>query len=663
MELIILFLFLLNLNAVISQAVEGTPTFSLKSGFYYKKNLLLEIFSSDPKAEIFYTTDGSIPTVNSFKYTNGILLKNRTEADNVLSAKTKISSDGDLIPSVKVKKINVIRAIAKLSNGKLSDIANGSFFVGIDREENYGNLPIISMITDPANLFDYEKGIYCLGKRYDDWIAENPSRKYYPAYQVEGNFSNRGKEAERPAYVEYFPSKTNATAFAENLGIRIMGAATRTYYQKSFHFTFREEYGKKNLKYEVIPNNLRDDGKGNVKKYKSFNVRNGGNDTEYSKLRDKVLQDLISNRDSIQTQQSDYAILFIDGEYWGVYVICENYSDNHIANNYNIDNENVIIIKKEKVEAGLDSDLDIYKEFKTFITTTDFSEKLNYEKLKEIIDVESFAWYYAFNTYIENKDGIFQGGNWAMWRVREPLSNVKHADGKWRMMVYDSEYSTGLYGNGEGYNSINISNVLKYNQSNFGALTFVSLMKNKNFKNLYINALSDIVNIDFESSKVSEYIYSLSSILTPLMKDQIERFGPMHGRNNPTGYFTNQVNIFDRWLSSRHNYFMDGLSNIFGFERAVSVTVTSNDFKLGSFIINNGWKVFNEKFTGSYFKENILYITAKPTEGKSFVYWKLKSCKFANAKYQSVINRKKSFKETIGIYPYTGCKVTAYFSN
>jgi len=662
MELIILFLFLLELTIVISEAIDGTPTFSLKSGFY-ESDVLLKIYSSDPKAEIYYTTDGSIPTINSKKYSTGITLKNRSGTSNVLSAKKKISSDGDLVPSVKVKKINVIRAIAKLSNGNFSDIANGSFFVGINREETYGKLPIISMITDPVNLFDYEKGIYCLGKRYDDWIAEDPNRQYYPSYQWEVNFSNRGKEAERPAYVEYFPSKTNATAFAENLGIRIMGAATRTYYQKSFHLTFREEYGKKNLKYEVIPNNLRDDGKSNVKKYKSFNVRNGGNDTEYTKMRDKILQDLISNRDSIQTQQSDYAILFIDGEYWGIYVVCENYSDNHIANNYDIDNENVIIIKKEKVEAGVDSDLDLYKELKEFVTNTDFSEKSNYEKLKEIIDVESFAWYYAYNTYIENKDGIFQGGNWAMWRVRDPVNNVKHADGRWRMMVYDSEYSTGLYGMGDGYNSIIISSVLKNsNHKNFGPLTFVNLMKNKNFKNLYINALSDIVNIDFESNKVSDYINNVSSILSPLMKDQIERFGPFYAQGNPDSYFNNQLNTFSRWISSRHSSFMDGLTSIFGFEKAVSVTVSSNDYKLGGFIINKGWKVFNEKFTGSYFKENILYITAKPAEGKTFVYWKLKSCKFANAKYQSVINKKKSFRETIGIYPSTGCKVTAYFS-
>jgi len=667
MELIKILLFLSALVLASSEEIVeenyAAPYFSLKSGFYNKKIINLEIFSTDPKAEIYYTTDGSIPTENSTKYEGAITLVNKSDSNNVLSAIKDVSTS-KFVPSVKVKKGHVIRAIAKLPNGNFTDIANGTFFVGINKKETYGDLPVFSMITDPSNLFDEEKGIYVLGKVYEEWCNSNGSAmcKMAPSYTVKGNYSLRGKEAERPAYVEYFPKGSNVTAFAENLGIRIMGAATRTYVQKSFHLTFREEYGKKKLKYEVIPGNMRSDGTGPVKKYKSFNIRNGGNDCEYTKIRDKTIQDLIYKRDSIETQQQDFAILFIDGEYWGVYIVIENYSDNHIENNYGIDNKNVIIIKKGNVEAGEEEDKELFNEFNDYATTTDLSIPSNYDKLKEIIDVESFAWYYAVNTYIENKDGIFQNNNWAFWRVREPQDSIKHADGKWRAMIYDVEYSTGLYGD-KKYNTTTMSNVVKNKPQGFGNVLFTSLMSNHNFKNLFINALSDLVNIDFESERVNNLLEEYSSIVKPLMKDQIERYGPSYAVNDPIKYYTTQMTVLNNWLSGRHKYFMNNLAKTFEFEDPIKVTIESNDYSKGSFIVNNGWKVFNEKYVGDYFRENILYITAKPLNTAStFIRWKLQNCKFANKKYQSIINVKTSYKETIGIYPSLGCRVTAFFS-
>ena len=124
----------------------------------------------------------------------------------------------------------------------------------------------------------------------------------------------KGKESERPASIDYFPVDENKEGFNANVGIRISGAVSRTFIQKSFKIHFRKEYGKKNLKYELIPGNERSDGQGIVNKYKSFTIRNGGNDYEYTKIRDKTLQDLISNR-NLETQQSEVMVLFIDGEY------------------------------------------------------------------------------------------------------------------------------------------------------------------------------------------------------------------------------------------------------------------------------------------------------------------------------------------------------------
>jgi len=671
MKLLNIFIFLTTLVLVTSKAVNETivedsylPIFNLASGFYNKKSIQLKIKSADKKATIYYTLDGSIPTVNSTIYKKPITLKNKSNEENVLSAITGVSPDRDYVPKVKVQKGNVIRAIAKLSDGTLTNVVSGTYFVGLNRKKLTNNLPVVSIITDPANLFDYEKGIYIMGKRFDDWIAEDPENIKKEYYLWEGNYNYKGKESERPATIQYFPSKKNTEGFTQDLGIRIMGKATRTYIQKSFRFVNREEYGKKNLKYDIIPGNTRSDGQGPVTKYKTFNLRNGGNDFDFAKIRDNLLQELIYNR-NFDTQQNDMVVAFIDGEYWGVYSIYEDYNEHYIANNYDIDKNNVIMIKNsDQVEVGDESDADLLKKDLESIFAKDMSIQENYEEGLKLFDFEEFAWYAAFNIYASVLDGPFGGNNYAVWRVKETDPSIPKADGRWHFMAYDTELSTGLYMDISSYADDTLSNIINWNMWNYGkycTTLFTTLIKNKEFKNILINAMSDVRNIDFELTRVNSSIERLRKKISPLMKDSYDRFGTEEFINGNYTHFNDQVDFLKTWLNKRHSVFMQEVERNFKLQPSVTVSITSDNFKKGSFVVNNGWKVFDKKYNGDYFRENILYITAKPSSRRKLKYWKIKNCKFADETYYNHSNEKQSSKMTIGIYPDEGCKVTVYF--
>ena len=635
------------------------PIFNLESGFYKCDSIDIIISIGDPNATIYYTLDGSLPTVNSQVYKYPITLKNKSFKENLYSNIKRVSPDRNYTPKEKVKKANIIRAMAKLSNETFTPIISKTYFVGLNRKALYGDVPIISIITDPKNLFDYEKGIYTMGKFYDDWIAEDPKNKEMPGYNQKGNFNIKGRESERPASIEYFPADENREGFNENAGIRIMGGVSRSFIQKSFRVIFRDDYGKKNLKYELIPGNKRVDGKGIVKKYKSFNIRNGGNDYETTKIRDTTLQYFISNR-NIGTQKSEIVVVFLEGEYWGVYNLMENYDEHYISNNYDIDKDNVIIIKKRKVEAGVEDDIDLFNQAIDFIINEDMSNPSNYDKASKLLDLETYAIYCAFNIYIGNKDGIFQNNNWSMWRVREPVQNVLNADGKWRILLFDNELSTSLFGDGRDYNRTILSDIFNENSKiakNFGTKLLISLLKNSAFKNMFINALSDIRNIDFEENRVYEHIEKINKIIEPLMRDDFIRFGPDWVLYGPEEYFQRQINIFKSWLFCRYDTFLTIIAKNLEFKPPVEVLITSNNFDKGSFLVNNGWKSFEKEYKGLYFSENILYLSPKDYKGK-FEYWRVKNCKLAgNSKEISFI----STNANLAINPLEGCTVKAYY--
>ena len=177
MKIFTTFLFYLSLVLVASLEEDILPTFNLKSGFYNGDSITLEISIQDPEAIIYYTLDGSDPTINSTIYTNFITLKDKSFEENIYSEITNVTADENHGPKEKIKKANIVRAMAKLSSGTFTPIISRTYFVGLNRKELYGDVPIISIITDPQNLFDYEKGIYMMGKMYDDWIKEDLKMK------------------------------------------------------------------------------------------------------------------------------------------------------------------------------------------------------------------------------------------------------------------------------------------------------------------------------------------------------------------------------------------------------------------------------------------------------------------------------------------------------
>jgi len=664
-------IYLTSLALVASKAVKEAPVeetflpkFNLASGFYNEKSIILKIKNPDPKATIYYTLDGTIPTTNSTIYKKPIVLKNRSKEDNVLSAISGITPDRDYIPKIKVKKGNVIRAIAKLSDGTLTDVVSGTYFVGLNRKKLTNNLPVVSIITEPNGLFDYENGIYILGKAYDDWLAEDPENINKEYYEVKANYSKKGKKSEVPATIQYFPSKKDKVGFTQTLGMRIMGKASRSSIQKSFRCTSRDDYGSKNLKYEIIPGNMRSDGKGPVTKYKSFNIRNGGNDMDSAKIRDNLIQNLVSGR-PYETQQSDLAIAFVDGEYWGIYSIQEDYNEHYIANNFDIDKDNVAIMKANggdfDIEAGDENDLKLLHDDIDTILSKNMTISENYEEALKLFDLREFAWHMALTMYTCNVDGPIAGNNMSFWRAKEPVADVPKAEGKWHILNFDTEFSTGIYTDGTNYD-YDMFVWPRIFASKIHNKLLVALSENKEFFNMYINALSDTRNIDFELKNVNSTLEEYRRTLSPLMKDQYDRFGREEFITNNYTHFDTQINQLKLWLNGRHGFFMKQMETSFGFKPAITVSITSNSFIKGSFTVNDGWKVFDKKYKGEYFRENILYITAKPSsEKRKIKYWKIQNCEFADKSYASRSNKNQSTKTTIGIYPDEGCKVTIYY--
>lgn len=521
----------------------GTPSFSVPAGFY-GESFKLEI-TNEENLTIRYTLDGSEPCDSSPVYKGPITISDRSSQKNDISTITSISTTWDYVPKNKISKATVVRAALFTDDGKRGESITSTYFVGL----SYDAL-VVSIVADRDGLFSYENGIFVLGKRYDEWKEEvGSSFSNYGDWEYQGNFSLKGDEWERKINIEFFDD--GDLCYSQTAGMRIAGAATRTYRQKSLRITARSQYGEKRFYYPLIPDNMKDGySEEPVTEYRSFVLRNGGNDFDYARIRDPFIQTAVSDC-SFSTQQTTPAVAFINGEYWGVYTLTEDYNERYIEENFGVDKDNVAIIKKGELEEGKEEDIDLFYDVHSYITSNDMSTAENYASASDMLDMTGFAQYCALHIYIGSEDGPFQGNNWRMWRAVS-TSDAPYEDGKLRIMLYDTEFSLGLYDNGSSYD-VNTFDILSGNTSFCGEI-FNSLMSNNKFKELFISEFLKMRNVRFSHENTKKITDELFAQYEPIMEEHYGRYGAtwMSTFNNVEN-LKGQINYFIKYLNGRYN--------------------------------------------------------------------------------------------------------------
>ena len=194
-----------------------------------------------------------------------------------------------------------------------------------DLVQMFDSIMVVSLVVDPANLLDYESGIMAKGAIYDEHRAENELLSNGNQHEVQANYTQKGRDWEREATIELFDG-SNTLSYEAPCGIRLRGRVSRIYAQKSFNVYFKDSYGTKKMEYPLFGDIATSSNGDPVTTYKSFCLRSGGNDTELLRYRDSLLQETLGGYD-YATQASRPAIVFLNGEFYGVYSLAEKYSN------------------------------------------------------------------------------------------------------------------------------------------------------------------------------------------------------------------------------------------------------------------------------------------------------------------------------------------------
>jgi uncharacterized repeat protein (TIGR02543 family) len=591
------------------------PVFSQESGFYDDAFDLT--ISHDSDATVYYTTDGSIPTENSKVYEDTPLsITDASVNDNVLANFTEIFSasyDSYTPPTVKLDKGNVIRAVAIDSNGNKSNIITKSYFIGFNNKSSiYTKFPVINLSTDSDNLFSNDKGIYVKGDTYYNWLNSEDYDSSAVNLHIPANYLNTGKDWERETYFEYFSD--GDLKLKQNIGIRIRGSYSRMYKTKSFNLYAKSTYEKSNFNFNFFGDKKSNFTNQDLNEFDKISLLSGSQSQFNLKYRNAMVQQLVDGRSCLTAEQTP-CILFINGEYWGLYWIAERVSANTIANNFDVKEKDVLLIKNGEVEDGNEEDISIYNELKDKLYNTDFSIEENYEEICNEIDIQTFIDYICSVVFLANDD--FVSNNYALWKTTTVDESNPYADGKWRFILFDNDQTMGSISS-NAYDSNTFEKLMTNSNSYKVSKFFISLIKSKSFKMQFVNTFMDMANTNFERSQILSVLNEFDETYKDVVEQDYYRWNSKTKQSQVESRYNRFFENLKTFCENRGEYITSQVKDsldLSGDMVNVNVYINNGDtVKLNTIDADNG-------FTGKYYTDYPITLTAKPKDGYTFMGW------------------------------------------
>ena len=545
----------------------GKPVFKIPGGFYPTgKNVSFETPAAGDT--IYYTLTNVEPTKqNGIRYVPGYVISIRSTS------------------CVRAKCISA----KKLS----SDVVTSTFFIG----ERDFNLPVVSIVTNQANLTDNTIGIYCDGTNGITGNGQSSPRNY-------------NQDWDRAVNLELYDT-AGVARLNQEVDINILGAWTRANPQKSIGFQPKKKFGLNTLEYDVFgatkPNH----------KYKDIQMRNSGNDFYYSMLRDGFMQSIVMKRFDLDCLAYEPAICFMNGVYFGIQNLREKASSDYMYSNYGLDDSEVTWI--EATNTGIDTERDIatdpgFTSLSNYLKNNDVTKPTIYSQICTMIDVDEFANYMMSEIFYGNYD--WPNNNVKMWK--------KTVGGKWRWIVNDTDFGFNLYNTSlQNHNTLtfalgeNSESIIGGSSTlpDWSTVILRRLILNDTFRNKFIDRYCIHLSTTFATSRVNSILDSVSSKIATEITYHKAKYGSSRD-------FASDIATMKTFSAARPDNMLGFLSARFLSSAAVQTIALSANVAGASYKLNSE-PIIDSNVLLKYFNSRNVALEARQVTGYKFKQWEL----------------------------------------
>lgn len=416
-------------------------------------------------------------------------------------------------------------------------------------------------------------------------------------------------------HIEFFDENGNFLAEAQG-DSNEHGNDSNAYPQRGFDYVTRDALGYDNeVQYPLINTTDRPS-------YERLIFKAAANDnypfSNGAHIRDAYCHQLsILGGLHLDERSTESSILYINGQYWGVYEIREKVDDYDYTEYYRDQPEGFVDFLKtwggtwEEYGSG-----DDWYELVDFITTNDMTNQANYDYVLTQYNHMSLIDYFVLNGYVVCTDWL----NWntAWWRGRNPLGDAR----RWRYALWDNDNTFGHGANftGVGNTNPNADPCQIDDMGDVGGQGHVpvlnALFDNEEFLADYIQRYATLSNSIFSCDRMIEVLDSMIAVIEPEMQRQIDRWG-----GTMAGWQNNVQEVRDFILQRCNNTIIDGLEDCYDVT-AYTLTIQfvgDGEIEVQEVEINSN----QSPFSGTYFGDLPIDLIANVTDCGSFGGWEI----------------------------------------
>jgi gliding motility-associated-like protein len=514
----------------------------------------VDVSISAPGLDIRYTIDGSVPTTGSTSFTGPITINNTT----VLRARA-FSADLAVLPSF---------------------IESNTYFIDVNH-----SLKVLSIAGDQLT----------------DFINDNAPGAFNSDF--EGS-------------MEYFDE--NLVLIDEGLGdYNKHGNDSWGYDQRGIDFIMRDQYGYNNTITDEIYN-LSD-----KPEFQRMIIKAAANDnypfSGGAHIRDAYIHEL-SMRADLKMDERTYepCIMYVDGQYWGVYEIREKADDIDYTRYYY--DQGPGQVDYIKTWGGTWSEFGSgepdWDALVNYILTNDMTVDANYDYVQGELNTGSLIDYFILNSYVVTSDWL----NWntAWWRGLNPDGDHK----KWGYVLWDNDASFGHYINYTGIPTQDpdadpCDPETLGDPGGQGHVPILNkLFENENFYQDYVSRYADLSAGALSCESMHAILDELIARIAPEMPAQVARWG------GTIPEWEGNVQEIHDFIDERCDVISEGIVDCYDVEGPFEVTVNIIPPDAGSVQFNT-IEITTTPWVGDYFGGLNVSLEANPYGTNVFSNWVL----------------------------------------
>ncbi len=363
----------------------ATPSMDLAAG-YYEGSQSVSLINNEDNSILRYTLDGTNPIESSPEYTGPISIDQTT----VVKAQA-FSNDPMILPGKMDFNTYFINedfslAVFSVAADQVIELANGNGPLIPIGSLEYFNLDKEREATSFGSLNRHGQDSWVLDHRSLDWVSRDEMG---------------------------YSKAVNAPLF---------------------NFSDRDEYQK------FMFRNSGDD---------NYPAINDGAHEGSTHIRDEYVQQLAQNGDmKLDVRSVERVILFLNGQYWGVYGMRDRPVDHDFTDEYydqgKYDLQYLTTWGNTEIQYGGTEALNAWLDIRDFVLENDMSDPDNYQIAEDSINMTSLIDYMIVNLTVVASDWLNYNTGW--WRGRNPDGDHK----KWGYILWDLDATFDYYINYSG---------------------------------------------------------------------------------------------------------------------------------------------------------------------------------------------------------------------